>query len=239
MEIKKSPSADIYSKRPLILSFSFVISLSVVIAAMESKWKYTNNNTRVSVDDITLEEILEIPSTTQPPPPAPFAPQPKQQIISTNVVETLDVEKVTEQEVPIVDQQTLADQQVQQAIVAALPEEEVADEIFLFVESPPEFIGGEVGLLKFIKSNLNYPMTAKRMELEGRVFIKAVIEKDGSVSNAKVVKGIGTECDEEALRVIKLSPKWIPGKQRGKNVKVQVVIPIYFKLRKEGFVLTH
>jgi len=106
----------------------------------------------------------------------------------------------------------------------------ITDEIHLFVESLPEFKDGQDAFLKFAQANLSYPEQAKRMGIEGRVFVKVVIEKDGSISNAEVVKGIGGGCGEEALKLFRISPKWIPAKQRGRPVRVSVTFPIKFTL---------
>ena len=84
--------------------------------------------------------------------------------------------------------------------------------------------------MKFIQKNMKYPAQARRMGIEGRVFVEFVIGKDGSISEVKAVKGIGAGCDEEAVRIIQSAPNWTPGKQRGKSVKQRMVLPITFKL---------
>ena len=97
-------------------------------------------------------------------------------------------------------------------------------------ETMPSFRGGEQKLMEFLKDNLIYPSKAKDAGIEGKVFVEFYIEKDGTVCDAKVLRGIGYGCDEEALRVIGLMPKWYPGKQRGKAVRVRYTLPINFKL---------
>ena len=97
-------------------------------------------------------------------------------------------------------------------------------------ETRPSFRGGEQKLMEFIGNNVVYPKEAIEAGIEGRVFVEFYIEKDGTVSDAKVLRGIGYGCDEEALRVIGLMPKWYPGKQRGKAVRVRYTLPINFKL---------
>ena len=109
------------------------------------------------------------------------------------------------------------------------PEEEV-DEVFTIVEDQPAFPGGNAAFYKFVASNMTYPAQARRMGIEGRVFVQFVVDKDGSVTEVKAVKGIGAGCDREAERVLNSSPKWTPGKQRGRSVKVRMVLPIIFKL---------
>ncbi|MDD5569988.1 MAG: energy transducer TonB [Bacteroidales bacterium] len=96
----------------------------------------------------------------------------------------------------------------------------------------PEFKGGEEARFKFILDNIKYPKDAKEMGIEGKVFISFIVEKDGSLSNFKILRGIGGGCDEEALRVAKLMPKWIPGKQKGYAVRVILNMPIQFTLEK-------
>ncbi|MBN2638509.1 MAG: TonB family protein [Bacteroidales bacterium] len=102
--------------------------------------------------------------------------------------------------------------------------------IFTVVEQSPEFIGGTKALMKYLGENIKYPVEAKKEGIQGRVFVNFIIEKDGSVSNARILRGIGHGCDKEALRVVEQMPKWIPGKQRGEPVRVVFTLPIQFKL---------
>ncbi len=113
------------------------------------------------------------------------------------------------------------------------PEEEYADgkEIFSVVESMPEFPGGIKNLYEFLGENMEYPTIAMESGIQGRVFVTFVVEKDGSITNVEVLRGIGGGCDEEAIRVVKLMPKWKPGTQRGKPVRVQYNLPLKFTLK--------
>ena len=104
------------------------------------------------------------------------------------------------------------------------------DKVFEKVEDMPEFPGGEQAMLKFVSENVQYPEEAKEKEISGRVLVGFIVEKDGSIGDVKVVKGIGGGCDEEAVRVVKAMPKWKPGKQDGKPVRVSFMLPINFKL---------
>lgn len=104
------------------------------------------------------------------------------------------------------------------------------DTVYQIAEEMPKFPGGEQAMMKFVAENINYPQEAKDKEIAGRVFVSFVVEKDGSVSNVKVVRGIGGGCDEEAARVIKGMPKWKPGMQKGKPVRVNYMMPVFFKL---------
>ena len=104
------------------------------------------------------------------------------------------------------------------------------EEIFTIVEQNPEPVGGMAAFYKFVGEKLQYPDHAERLNIEGRVFCQFVVEKDGRLTDIEVIKGIGGGCDEEAARVLSMAPNWLPGKQRGRPVRVSMVLPIYFKL---------
>lgn len=105
------------------------------------------------------------------------------------------------------------------------------EEVFVVVEEDPEFPGGMDALYQYLASNIRYPKQAKEEGIQGRVFVNFVIEKDGSVSNVKVLRDIGGGCAEEAMRVVQAMPKWKPGRQRGKRVRTQYTLPINFNLK--------
>ena len=111
--------------------------------------------------------------------------------------------------------------------------DEVDDAVFVVVEKSPEFPGGNDSLYAFIGRNIKYPEAAKKNKIEGRVFVTFVVEKDGQVSSAKILRDIGGGCGEEALRVVNSMPKWTPGTQRGNPVRVQFNLPIMFQLQKQ------
>ncbi|MBX2899344.1 MAG: TonB family protein [Cyclobacteriaceae bacterium] len=106
----------------------------------------------------------------------------------------------------------------------------LSDELFIVVEVPAEPKGGIVAFYRFIGASIRYPKEAKSRKIQGQVLVEFIVNKDGSISDAKVLQGIGGGCDEEALRVLMLSPNWLPGTQRGKPVRQKMVIPIIFKL---------
>lgn len=115
-------------------------------------------------------------------------------------------------------------------IEAAADAEPIEGEIFTVVEEMPGFQGGPEAMMKFISNNIQYPEKAQKKGIQGRVFVNFIIEKDGSVSSPKILRGIGSGCDEEALRVVGMMPDWTPGKQRGQAVRVSFNIPIRFTL---------
>ncbi|MEQ9376944.1 MAG: TonB family protein [Imperialibacter sp.] len=108
--------------------------------------------------------------------------------------------------------------------------DDAAKEIFTVVEELPAFPGGMTSLYKYFSTNLTYPPQAKAAGTEGKVFVEFVVGKDGKVSDVKAIKGIGSGCDEEAIRVIASSPDWVAGRQRGKSVRTRLILPIYFTL---------
>ena len=105
------------------------------------------------------------------------------------------------------------------------------DKVLEKAEVMPEFPGGEQAMMKFVAENVQYPEEAKEKEISGRVFVSFIVEKDGSVNEVNVKKGIGGGCDEEAVRVVKAMPKWKPGKMKGEAVRVSYQMPIFFKLQ--------
>ncbi|MCE1166897.1 MAG: TonB family protein [Sphingobacteriia bacterium] len=119
----------------------------------------------------------------------------------------------------------MADLQQEQSQVV-----EETQEPFKVVEQMPDYPGGDEARVKFLRDNIKYPSIARESGITGTVFLTFVIDKNGRISNIKVLRGIGGGCDEEAVRVVKLMPAWIPGKQAGKAVPVQFNLPIKFTL---------
>lgn len=143
-------------------------------------------------------------------------------------MEVPDIE-VIEEEIEInLDVEITEDAEIEKVVHEEAAEEEV-DEIFFIVEEQPAPKGGMPAFYKYIGESIKYPMQAKQAKIQGKVFVEFVVDRDGSISNIKVVKGIGFGCDEEAARVLKESPKWRPGKQRGKPVRVRMTLPILFR----------
>jgi protein TonB len=191
------------------------------------EWK-SYDKVEYTVADRQVEDIPEeiIPITEQklkPPPPPP------QQVTIINVVED-DV--VVEDEIEL-DVDMDDNTEMEEYVPVAQEEEKAVEEqqIFLVVEEMPSYPGGEQEMYRFISQNIEYPRMAKESGISGRVFVTFVVEKDGSVTDVKVLRGIGGGCDEEAIRVIKSMPKWKAGKQRGKAVRVQYRMPIKFTLQ--------
>jgi protein TonB len=191
------------------------------------------------------EKKLDIPPPPPPPPPPEqpevatikfLPPEPKKDDEVVNEEPPPPAEKV---EKAVISSETKEGVEALDAFIPPPPPEEVKivaiekpveEEIFTAVEQNPEFPGGQSAMYKFLGDNIKYPAAAQRANVSGRVFVKFVVEKDGSIGNVEVLKGIGFGCDEEAIRVIKSMPKWNPGRQNGKNVRVFYNMPVVYKL---------
>ena len=220
---KKFYSVDLNKYKGLFSNIGWALSVSIVLVAFE----YPDFDEQDLMDlgsvDANLEEIIEIPPTEQKPPPPPKIKQPE-------IIEVPDEEEIEEEMDLDLDMEVDEETVVEEIVEEEEEEEEVADQIFEIVEEPAAPIGGLQSFYSFVAKNMKYPKQARRMGIEGRVYIQFVIEKDGSVTDVKAVRGIGAGCDEEAIRVLKNAPKWKPGKQRGRPVRQRMIIPISFKL---------
>ena len=228
MELKKSPKADLESKKTLFLEIGLVFALAVALLAFN--WKsYEKKETtfaQAAVMEVPEEQIIQTQENTPPPPP----PEPEVQmsedikIVEDDVkieheLKTINADDLTKPDAPVVK------------IEVKEEVEEVEETIFLVVEEQPSFPGGEDKMFEYLYSNIKYPQVAKENNITGRVFLTFVVEKDGSIANAKILRDIGGGCGQEALRVVKNMPKWSPGKQRGKPVRVQFNLPVVFDLQ--------
>lgn len=223
MEIKKTPGADIEKLAGLFFNIGLAVSLLLTITAFE--WRFYDDGALVDlgqVDD-NFEDLMEIPPTEQPPPPPPAIQQPE-------IVEVPDEEEIEEEIEVNLDVEITESTAIEDVIFEEAPEEEVAEEVFTIVEEQPDPLGGMAAFYQYVNKNIDYPNQAKRMNVEGKVFVQFVIDKDGSITEVKAIKGIGAGCDEAAVKVISGAPKWKPGKQRGRPVKVRMILPITFKL---------
>ena len=102
--------------------------------------------------------------------------------------------------------------------------------VYQFVEQMPQFPGGDQAMMEYLKKNLRYPIVARENEVQGRVIVRFVVNEDGKVSDVVIMRDIGSGCGQEAVRVVKMMPKWLPGKQNGKPVKTYFTLPVTFRL---------
>lgn len=227
MELKKHEKHNLDSKRPLFFNIGLVIALSLTIAAFNWKGQYEGMVIERPVEE--FEPFYEIPITKmpEPEPPKPRVMAPKPKPTSTVAFIISDLPEVDESEPLDLDNDIDIDlsEDIDNSQYVEVP-----DDPFLIVEDMPSFPGGLQAFYQYVAKNLDYPRIAKRMGVSGKVTLEFVIDRDGRIIEVKTVKGIGFGCDEEAMEVLKNSPKWNPGKQRGQEVKVRMVLPIWFKL---------
>ncbi|MBQ1859049.1 MAG: energy transducer TonB [Paludibacteraceae bacterium] len=226
MQIKKSEKASLEKDKLMYVLMGLVFVLSLCYVALE--WTETEvTKYEITDTDLFFEEEIEIQTTSQetPPPPPPPAVQEVEvlNVVEDNVeTESIDINTEDDKETEVV----IA------APVEAPVEEEEEEVVFVVVESMPEFPGGQQALFKYLSDNIKYPVIAQENGIQGRVICQFTVNKDGSIVDIEVVRSGGDpSLDKEAVRVIKTMPKWKPGKQRGKPVRVKFTVPVSFKLQ--------
>jgi protein TonB len=226
MEVKKSSKASLEDKKSIFIMMGFVLVLSLVYIAFE----WTEQEVKiydVGTAAIDQEEEIEVIQTAEvlPPPPPPQVPE----VIEVfNVVED-DVE-TSEIEIDTEDNEDR--EVVVQAPVSTGPvAEEDSDIPFVVVESMPSFPGGDAALFKYLGESIKYPVIAQESGIQGRVICQFTVNRDGSIVDIEVVRSVDKSLDAEAIRVISKMPRWTPGKQRGKTVRVKYTLPVNFRLQ--------
>ena len=215
MQPKKNPKVSLENKKAMFFQIGLAVTLLDILIAFE--WKsYDKSN--YNLGDLKLDDMEEeiIPITRQevkPPPPPPPPPE---------IIEIVEDEVEIEKELEIEETETDEDEIIEI--------EEDDEEFFMVVENMPEFPGGDLGLMKFIQKNVRYPAIAKEYNITGKVYVSFIVDKQGNVTNVKIVRGVDKNLDAEAKRVVSSLPKYKPGKQRGKPVRVMFTIPINFTL---------
>lgn len=230
MEVKKTAKADLENKKSTWLLVGYVIVLAFMFVAFEWTKRDIKIDTSQAVANIEFEEEI-IPITEQPeqaaPPPPPAAPPIAETL--TIVEDDADVEETV-----MASTEDLGEKvEIKYVAPAAVEEEEPEEQtIFEVVEQMPEFPnGGMAGLMQFLSKNIKYPTIAQENGTQGRVTVQFVVNRDGSIVDAKVLRGVDPYLDKEALRVIGTMPKWKPGMQRGKPVRVKYTVPVMFRLQ--------
>ena len=230
MEARKNPRYELTQYRVLFFNIGLVISMLMVIVAFE--WRFYDDQELMNGASTNMEfvESLDVPMTEQQPPPPPKTLK-NVQIITVDNIEEIEEEINIELDIEMTEELAI-EQVIEQVIESEIVEveEEATEEIFVVVEEFPVPIGGLVTFYQYVNENIKYPRQAISLSLEGRVFVQFVVEKDGIISDVTIVRGIGGGCDEEAIRIVKGAPRWKPGKQRGKPVRVKMVLPITFKI---------
>ena len=229
MEIKKSDKANLENKKLLFIEIGLVVALGITLFAFE----WTSTETEVAMLDDTQELVLEeeiIPITQDTPPPPPAAP--KIPVLSDQI-------DIVDDEIEIEDDMFMNLEDDSSLGVEIMDYVEVEEEVveeeaipFQLVEEKPSFQGGDANQFsKWVNSRLQYPEIAKENGVQGRVTLQFTVEKDGTVTKVRVLRGVDPSLDKEAVRVVSMSPKWKPGKQRDRAVPVTYTFPVIFQLR--------
>lgn len=221
---RKTAKADLESKRTFFIEIGLVVTLGLVFLAFEWKqYERADSLFDTTVDYEIEEDIIVATEREEPPPPQEEQPESQTLEIVDDEVEVdtdfrIDAEVTSDTRIYDFDPVEIDDDAVQEA------------EIFRIVEDEPEFPGGDAARIQYLRDNIEYPTMARDAGIEGTVFVSFVVEPDGSITNVRVLRGIGGGCDEEALRVVRNMPNWHPGRQRGRAVRVRFTLPIRFTL---------
>lgn len=228
MDVKKSAKASLEDKKRFFLMIGFVMVLSFVYIGLE--WTNSEESAYEDINtDFLVESELDVIQTNQDQTPPPLPPPPTPAVVE--VLNVVDNNKITTSiNINTEDEKNKMVEIISATIVA--PIEEVEDQsVFQVVETMPSFPGGEIELYKFLSKNVKYPPIAQEKKIRGRVICQFIVNKDGSIVDVVVVQSVDPSLDREAVRVIKAMPKWSPGKQRGKFVRVKYTFPLNFMLQ--------
>ena len=228
MEIKKSPKADLENKKTTNLLIGAILTLSVLFIGFELSERDKQFATDTGLTEIVFEEeIIPITEQEQPKqaPPPPEAPKVEE------VLEIMDNDSKVEESTIQASDDTQAAVEVKYTPVEVEEEEVEEEQIFQIVEEAASFPGGIGECMKWLGKNIKYPTISQENGVQGRVIVQFVVNRDGTIVDAKVVRGVDPYLDKEALRVVNMMPKWTPGKQRGKAVRCQFTLPVQFRLQ--------
>ena len=229
MEVKKTPKASLENKRALFIEIGLIVALAVVYIAFNWTSKDVQVSTLEAENQVVQEEEI-IPITQETPPPPPEAP--KIPVLSDQIDIVDDEIEVDNDFLSLEDSDDMGVEIMD--YVENVQEEVVEEEAipFQLVEEKPSFMGGDANQFSaWVNKRLVYPEIAKENGVQGRVTLQFTVEKDGSVTKVKVLRGVDPSLDKEAVRVVSMSPKWKPGKQRDRAVPVAYTFPVYFQLR--------
>lgn len=232
MEIKKSPKANLENKKLLFKEIGLVIALGLTLLAFNWSTSEKAVSTLEADQQVEVEEeIVPITNDTPPPPPETSVAEP----VMSDIIDIVDDDIKVDTKIIINEDDKNQGVEIKEYVQAAeIAEEVVEDDVipFAIVEDKPMFQGKDANeFTKWVYNNIVYPEIAKENGVQGRVTLQFEIGKDGTVTNVKVLRGVDSSLDKEAVRVVSNSPKWTPGKQRGKAVKVTYNFPVTFQLK--------
>ncbi len=225
MEVKKSKKVALENRRGSWLLMGLVTALSFMFVSFE----WTRHDLRITAGSLVnepffVDELVPItyPETKAPPPPPP---------IQTTEVLVIVENTANVKEATVAPSEETHERYVIKAPPPMIEEVVVETEIVDFAEKMPEYPGGSKAMMAYLNKNVKYPVRPQETGIQGRVIVQFVVERDGSISNLIVVRSVDPDLDKEALRVIEAMPKWTPGLQNGKPVRVKYTLPVYFKLQ--------
>lgn len=232
MELKKTEKANLENKKGIFVQIGLIVSLAILILIFENK-TYNNQDENFSFDRLPIKELEDIVVTTQedfPMPPPPPSQVSNSESKEFNIVDD-DVE--IKQDFNVVSFEPNANilssiGKINVQIDKNTPIDEQV--IYTSVEKEASYPGGEEALINFLSKSLKYPQLAKEIGTKGKVVVGFIVEKDGSITDIKLIRDIGAGCGQEAKRVVSLMPKWSPAQQKGKPVRQQFFLPITFQL---------
>ena len=217
---KKVAEVDVHRYRGIIANIGLALSMAIVLSAFE----FPDFEERRLVTPCSLNfpepDMIQTPITKQIVEP-PKVKNPKFEEVIEEDLPEIEFEIEVPDELDIIEDVFVEEEPIV---------EEKVDEIFEIVEESAKPVGGMKSFYKYIKKNIKYPNMARRTGLQGKVFVQFIVDKDGSLTDVRVIRCIGAGCDDEAGRILEQSPKWEPGKQRGRPVKQRIVMPIRFLL---------
>ncbi|MCQ2210569.1 MAG: TonB family protein [Paludibacteraceae bacterium] len=232
MKIKKSPKADLENKRSMFVLVGLVLALGFTYICFE----WTNKEVTVAdndmMTDMTINDSEELPppTTQEQPEVKPQTPPPA--AVVQEVLNVVDNETETTANLTMDNpEETNQAQDFSAAEIQEETNEEEEEEIFIVVEKYASFPGGQAKLMEFLKKELQYPQVAIENNVQGRVFVEFVVNKDGSIQDVKVARGVDSNLDAEAIRVVKKMPKWTPAEQRGKPCRSRFTLPVLFRFK--------
>ena len=230
MEVKKSPKANLENKKLFYRELGLIVALGVILCAFE--WSTSEKaESVIQQEEAAPIEVEEIPVTTEAPLPPPETPKIPQ---LSDMIEVVNDDVVVDTDL-FISLEDEADMGVEIMDYVAEVAEETIEEApipFTLVEEKPSFNGGDANqFVRWVQSNMVFPEAARENGISGRIFVQFTIEPDGSLTNIKILRGLDPSLDQEVIRVVSSSPKWTPGKQRDKAVRVTYQFPVTFQLR--------
>ncbi len=227
MEIKKSERADLEKGKGTSLLIGFVMALAVMFVALEWTQREVEDNSEIfAARDVTLNEEM-VPITL---PEKKTVPPPPQAVTKAEIIEIVEDDADIEEDIMASTEDNTKWVDLTEMDVIEVEEEPQEEEVLMVVEDQPEFPGGTAALLEYLRKNIKYPAICRENNIQGRVLVTFIVNKDGAIVEPEVVKSVNPSLDKEALRVISTMPNWKPGSQRGKPVRVKYTVPVNFRL---------